>query len=313
MTEQELCAAAIYHCLMCKMTSLHSFLAALHDYYSNNGLGTLPRGELYRKCMRGLENTFGLTDHVIQKKAFTMGDLSSIHTHILHTHTFEHARDWCMLTLAFFGCLRIGEYCDGGLRMADVFLYSWGILLRIPFSKTTTQPTDVRIAARGDNDRLCPARALRSYITHLGPNLLRSPTCPFFLRFPTLPLSVTAGTFTHRIQHLVTIALGRDGAAYGGHSLRRGGATALYMAGVQEAVIQQHGRWRSAAVRKYLEASAYHQLVPTATLLEKTAGAFPLHQASSSSPSYSPAAQPLISSTSASNASTSSPQVARRQ
>ena len=36
------------------------------------------------------------------------------------------------------------------------------------------------------------------------------------------------------------------------HSLRRGGTTALALAGVPEAMIQAHGRWSSLEYRKYI-------------------------------------------------------------
>ena len=36
------------------------------------------------------------------------------------------------------------------------------------------------------------------------------------------------------------------------HSLRRGGTTALALAGVPEAFIQAHGRWSSLEYRKYI-------------------------------------------------------------
>ena len=175
-----------------------------------------------------------------------------------------------MLIIAFFGLLRISEYCDGGLRMADVRLYQWGIQLTIPFSKTSTEPVTLRISARGDNDVLCPVRALRGYISFLPQALLASPAAPLFVKDNFSPAAYTAGTFEHRIHELVSVVLQRDPARYAGHSLRRGGATALYIAGVPEVIIQQHGRWRSLAVRTYMSSSSYHQLAPTILLLKHT-------------------------------------------
>ena len=89
-----------------------------------------------------------------------------------------------------------------------------------------------------------------------------------------MPSPITSGTFTQRI-HAYAAALGKDPTLYAGHSLRRGGATALYIAGVPEAMIQQHGRWKSLAVRGYLESSVYHQMVPGMLLLKQTRGLFP--------------------------------------
>jgi len=44
-----------------------------------------------------------------------------------------------------------------------------------------------------------------------------------------------------------------DPATYAGHSFRRGGATAMFLAGVPEATIAAHGRWKSLAYREYFD------------------------------------------------------------
>jgi integrase len=44
---------------------------------------------------------------------------------------------------------------------------------------------------------------------------------------------------------------GVDPAGFGTHSLRRGGATAAARAGIQDSVIQKHGRWKSSCFMRY--------------------------------------------------------------
>ena len=46
---------------------------------------------------------------------------------------------------------------------------------------------------------------------------------------------------------------GSDAAQYAGHSFRRGGTSALKLAGVSDSIIQQHGRWRSDVFRDYID------------------------------------------------------------
>lgn len=230
---------------------------------------------------KGFKNTFGLTDHTVPKQAFTMQDLADIHTH-MNAHSFADARDWSMLTLAFFGLLRISEYCDAGLHMGDIDHKPWGVRLTIPHSKTTPHPVDIMVTARGANDLLCPVRALRRYLALVHPQHTATRTTPLFLNHPLMNSPVTASAFTQRI-HAFAAAIGKDHTKYAGHSLRRGGATAFYIAGVPEAIIQQHGRWKSLAVRGYLESSSYHQLIPGMLLLQKSAGLYPVHTPSSSS------------------------------
>lgn len=46
-------------------------------------------------------------------------------------------------------------------------------------------------------------------------------------------------------------AVGEDPKNFGSHSLRSGGATALFNAGVDSLVVKKFGRWRSDAVERY--------------------------------------------------------------
>lgn len=59
--------------------------------------------------------------------------------------------------------------------------------------------------------------------------------------------------FIARIRTLVRVALRRDPQQFAGHSFRRGGTTALLQAGVPEATIATHGRWKSLAYRSYID------------------------------------------------------------
>ena len=52
---------------------------------------------------------------------------------------------------------------------------------------------------------------------------------------------------------LTALALRQDPTDYSGHSFRRGGTTALLLAGVPEATIAAHGRWKSLAYRGYFD------------------------------------------------------------
>ncbi len=64
-------------------------------------------------------------------------------------------------------------------------------------------------------------------------------------------------------------ALGLNPANYSGHSMRRGGCTAMFLAGVNETFIAAHGRWRSLEYRKYLDFVNETQWRPTAMLAQR--------------------------------------------
>jgi hypothetical protein len=65
-------------------------------------------------------------------------------------------------------------------------------------------------------------------------------------------------------------AVGLDRKKVSGHSLRRGGATALFVAGVDDPLIMLHGRWRSLGYRQYFD-DRVDQFAATRQLLARGA------------------------------------------
>jgi integrase len=106
--------------------------------------------------------------------------------------------------------------------------------------------------ARRDNDVLCPLTAYRAY-TQLLPTAFRQADKPFFVEHAHSDAPLTDTTFIRRVRRWVTTLLRQDPADYSGHSFRRGGTTALLLAGVPEATIAAHGRWKSLAYRGYFD------------------------------------------------------------
>jgi hypothetical protein len=216
--------------------------------------GDLPRHELFRRVMRGIQN-FHADQVATPKTAITMADLMTYHQLLDHS-TFEGARNWCACTLAFFGLLRINEYTNGHLRHRHVQLTAAGVMIVIAYSKTSLPPARIDIASRADV--LCPSRALSAYLS-------------FFTTYPGLPhraddpLFITRRALSgfHAMSDLEFKAIvrslmeraspGCDPRQYAGHSFRRGGTSALKLAGVADSIIQLHGRWKSDAYRAYID------------------------------------------------------------
>ena len=156
----------------------------------------------------------------------------------------------CALSFAFFGLLRIGEYCDSALLVRHVRMDEYGVLLEIPISKGSLRPVHVRLLPRADE--LCPVTACIRYSSLFASE--RDPSEAFFLFGGELDGSPATrkrlGEFIKLAAHYF---MRKDPALYAGHSLRRGGTTELYLQGVPEAVIQQHGRWKGITMRRYLQ------------------------------------------------------------
>ena len=271
LSESDLCFAMAVYADSHKITTLPTFISALNRYHRQLFQVELPRAALYQQTRVGLEHYYGNTAASAAKTALTLNDLCEFARH-LDTRYFEHARDWCACLLAFFGLLRVNEYMNAGLRQRHIQLTSYGVDITVVRSKTSNIPVVVSLTSR--NDQLCPARALRHYLGFfLVLALPNRPDDPLFLsrlRDQTTTAPTTDAEFIARVRELVTAAFPeRDPSRYAGHSFRRGGASALQLAGVPAAVIQKHGRWTSEAFRVYLDTASCPalRLIATRALL----------------------------------------------
>lgn len=271
LTERSLCMAIIDYTRTHKLTTLPPYVSALANWYHELGLGELPRDRLFHRVMAGLKNVFGLTDTTIPKSAFSLSHLATIYSHMDHT-SFNDTRDWCAYIFAFFGLLRIHEYISPTFQHQHVKTHSWGVTITIPFSKTNLQPVKIRLVKR--HDIFDPVRAVLSYLSFLTPPVLSSPHMPFFLSTPSRPTPLSDKVFIANLKHRVQYQLHLDPTQYAGHSFRRGGTTALFLAGIPETIIASHGRWKSLTYRKYFD-STINTLLPTQLLSQKDHGKYP--------------------------------------
>lgn len=159
-------------------------------------------------------------------------------------------RDACFLTLAWCGMLRGSEAL--ALTWSDVQTLPEGVQLLVRSSKTD-QRADGAFVLLGQlpGAPLDPAAVLAAWQAACG----GTPQGP---AFPVYGGGKPAAknTMLNRLRRaLVAAGLTAEQAGlFGLHSLRRGGATAAARAGASMRMIQEHGRWRSDAVRQYMYA-----------------------------------------------------------
>ena len=252
--EYNLCAVVSVYARSHKRTTIAGFVASISNRSHTLGHGALPSGESFRRLMQGIDN-FHADQVVKPKRAITVADLITIHRRIDHS-SFEGARDWCACTLAFFALLRINEYANGGLRHQHVRLTAAGVMVTVPYSKTSLVPTRIDLASR--TDILCPARALSAYLAFYQryPALPQKPTDSLFItrRTATEYQDLTDNEFVAVVRGLLLHgSTDLDATQYAGHSFRRGGTSALKLAGVSDSIIQRHGRWKSDVFRDYID------------------------------------------------------------
>lgn len=255
LTEHRFCALIIFYCLTHKITTLPSFVSAIARYYEDNSWGELPRRALFQRVRRGILNFYGHLNHSVPKAAITVADLLLFHSRLNHS-SFSDARDWCAFVFAFFALLRVGEYTNGRLQLRDIQSNapSDRVRLAIAFSKTQCHLVTIDISSRPD--ALCPRRALDNYLNLLPAAARSNPRCPLFIISPSDLRPLSEVSFISRLRALLSVCRpGVDTSAYAGHSFRRGGATALFLAGVPETIIQLHGRWKSVAYKAYYDSN----------------------------------------------------------
>ena len=270
-TERQLCAIALLYVRTHKTTSLPSFMSAVQSHYTNREWGALPRGELYKKLVRGWNNMVGPIDEVKPKVAFTETQLKSIHSYLPpSTPTFTQTRNWCMYLLSFYGLLRVSEVHR--LCWSDIVVTANYVGVRVPYSKTSLTPVTIKLFVRGD--WACPKKALQQYESAIQAAIPNSKLWPkgsqplFVANAKSVVVAVTVEQSQMQLKATIAQALGLELTAsdYAWHSFRRGGTTALINAGVPDSIVQAHGRWRSDCYLRYYDTVNVHTLLPTQML-----------------------------------------------
>ena len=230
--------------------SLPSFFSAIEQHYRANSWDKLPRGQQFRQTARGLKNIFGLADVVSPAPALDLDDLRRLRAS-LDMANLRDLQFWCALSFGFFGLLRAGEFTGNSLCWKDLSFHPDGIYVTVPFSKTSLTPTPIFVARRFDD--LCPVHAAGALSAYATPSSRFQPLYPY-----------SYNAFNSEFKRRATAA--GITKAVTSHSIRRGGATELFLAGVPEHLIMAHGRWVSMTWRQYIEFGASQQRIPTMML-----------------------------------------------
>ena len=249
-TEEELCWLCWLRAHSNSSKGLASWLSGVEHFLAANVLPRLPRGALYRNNIRTISAIYDPASTPSPAPAVAESVLVHVRQR-LDLRLPQHAALWCACVFAFQGLLRVSEYAAGRMLRRDLQIRSDRLVITVPFSKTTPTPQEVALVRRGDI--LCPVVAFRA----LSRFLPGGENTPLFTFSPD--------SFNANLARLVTSVGGP--AHVTSHSLRRGGCTALFVAGVPEFLIKMHGRWRSDKWKSYIDFDGLQQHVPTAALL----------------------------------------------
>jgi hypothetical protein len=270
--EEKLMLDFVLHCTVDRKwapSTLKLRLAAIRHKHLSAGLGD-PFEKLPRVYMAldGYKKRYGKDS---RRRPVTIRMLKWIRERIDPVESADDAAAWLALLLGFFFLLRASEYVKGdrstkdtgkGLRGCDLVARCKGepaetfrgadeVVLKIRGSKTDQyNQGEIRNHFRTTDPRLCVIQALADYESHQA-SRMRGPGAQGHL----LVWGSGGPVQRSELQVLLeraAVAQGVDPRYIGSHSLRFGGASALWAAFRDSALVRRWGRWASDAFHGYL-------------------------------------------------------------
>ncbi|CAE7605448.1 unnamed protein product [Symbiodinium sp. CCMP2592] len=248
--------------------TVKSRLAAVRAYHLTAGLpdptANMPKVTL---AIAGLKKRYGTKE---RRRPVTPAMLKWLHAHLWSgalTHQ-EASLQWASVSLAFFFLLRASEYLDAGykrgMRGEDVRLFCKGIPCKYG---EIGQADEVSVTIRGSKTDVYNRGEVRN---HYRTGLDICPVQAAVDLFRAFPLryhgAAEASEFLFRDSEgsplpraVITVllrkaaaALGEPEGTLGTHSLRFGGASALWSAFGNASIVKRYGRWTSESFQTYL-------------------------------------------------------------
>lgn len=169
----------------------------------------------------------------------------------------DHSNVWAAILVSFYGMLRKSNVVPSSqsafnpklhLRRRDVSLHSDHVQIRVRWSKTIQfrQRELLLPLPRIVGSPICPVQAVYHAFS-LTPQA--NPDGPAFVTHQLIPICgpTLVATIKTSLQYY-----GYDSRDYAGHSLRRGGASCAFNAGISVDIIRQIGDWQSNCYVKYI-------------------------------------------------------------
>ena len=192
-----------------------------------------------------------------KKLALTVEQLSQACSFLDKNLSLKSLRMKVIMILSFAGFLRFSE-CQH-IRRSDIKFFNDYAMIFIEKSKTDVYREGHWVLIARTNTDLRPILNLISYLNRIAINSLSD---DFIFRGivkskqsqrlwkANAPISYSS-IREHFVLTLKNIGL--DSSLYGLHSLRSGGASAAANMGVEDRLIQKHGRWKTVGIKnKYI-------------------------------------------------------------
>lgn len=244
-------------------------LAAIRSHHRTLGLpdplACMPRVPL---AVAGVKRRYGTKE---RRRPVTPAMLQWLRERLQYGRTSEGSLLWAALCIGFFFLLRASEYLDTGyvdankgLRGGDVKLQEGGCpcpLHRISHADevvVTIRGSKTDIYNKGESRNhfcsgqdLCPVRALQTLFKHFPQRYGQGNEAQELL-FRTEDNKVVPRAAITSLIEQAAKALGVWEGGYGTHSLRFGGASAIWAAYADTTLVKRWGRWSSESFQTYL-------------------------------------------------------------
>lgn len=216
------------------LSTINKLISAVkHDASRNSphALGLL-NGELVKQFVSGLIRTHRRNEDVRKAQALTLEQLTRLYTYLAAEATVRSTRDGALISVGIAAALRSSSIAE--LKLKDVTrtrTYD-GVLLNVRFSKTDQDAHGVHIPVKASpSSKLCPVKALDSWLSVLMVQGVTPETHPDFPLFPTLRgnqiketvILHPAVTITKLVRDVLVAAeaVSKNGVVmYSSHSLR---------------------------------------------------------------------------------------------
>ncbi|XP_053388406.1 uncharacterized protein LOC128551535 [Mercenaria mercenaria] len=241
-------------------SSVSTYISALTYVHKLIGLQDFASNFLVKKCLQGYNNCLKSPD---KRLPITIEMLHKLLESVdkVCTGLFMKVMLKAMYLLAFHACLRIGEFTSNKgapaiISYSDLtfkdFQNGLPTLMEVRisnFKHSKGRSVVIAITAKKENKLFCPVSNMWHYVSLRGP--VDGPLFTFLDREP-----VTRSFFSTMLGRCL-IFCGYDNKVYKGHSFRIGAASAAASLGKSESFIQEMGRWKSTAFKKYIRIQSF--------------------------------------------------------
>jgi hypothetical protein len=236
-----------------KATTMKGYLCAIYSWHVDEGVPVdFTPFRTLKRALRGMEL---LDKGVPTKRAHpvTMAAVALMGS-ATNVNNIDEVVFMAIASLATAGLFRLGELVPSNWRDPPVLAASRvrvleeGVEVHLPRSKTDPTGAMGPMFISKNKGLACPWLWLRR-MRQMVPVRQGQPA------FKNAEgKAISREWVIHRLNTMMT-RVGLGGLRYSGHSFRRGGATSLAAAGVQDHIIAKLGRWKSATYQLYVAAS----------------------------------------------------------